>query len=135
MRLLLKVESRAVNVHVTELKIQYRQSLTSNTIVSMLLLSRMSSSMLGVCLSRVFGITDSLLLERSSRVSLGLMRCHDENVKMFRTLTITDRSPHLVKVCLNISGSLARPLEARERVTRLEARLWRLRLPPLSSSL
>lgn len=51
--------------------------------VSMLLLFRMSSSMCGVCLSRVLGITDSLLLERSSRVSLELMRRQDENVKMF----------------------------------------------------
>ena len=41
--------------------------------------------------------------------------------------------PHLVKVCLNMSGSRVRPLSARERLTRLAARLWRLRLPPLAS--
>ena len=105
--------------------------ITSNTIVSMLLLSRMSSSMCGVCLSRVLGITDSLLPERSSRVSLELMRRQDENVLICLPL-ITTKSPDLVKICLNISGSLARPLEARERLTRLGAKLWRLRLPPRS---
>ena len=117
-------------------KIKVSTIITSNTMVSMLLLFRMSSSMCGVCLSRVLGITDSLLLERSSRVSLELMRRQDENVKKLRCLAaITYQSPDLVNVCLNMSGSLARPLEARERLTRLGARLWRLRLPPLSSSL
>ena len=54
----------------------------------MLLLSRMSSSMLGVCLSRVLGTTDSLLLERSSRVSLALMRrCQDENMEIYHYRT------------------------------------------------
>ena len=97
----------------------------------MLLLSRMSSSMCGVCLRRVLGITDNLLPERSSRVSLELMRRHHENVLRCLAM-ITTKSPDLVNVCLNISGSLARPLEARERLTRLGARLWRLRLPPRS---
>ena len=67
--------------------------ITSNTIVSMLLLSRMSSSMLGVCLSRVLGITDSLLPERSSRVSLELMRCQDKNMEIIFLNLITISSP------------------------------------------
>ena len=91
--------------------------------------------MFGVCLSRVLGITDSLLLERSSRVSLELMRCQDEKMGIIIINLITDMIPHLVKVCLNMSGSRARPLEARERLTRLGPRLWRLRLPPRSRSL
>ena len=49
--------------------------------------------MLGVCLSRVLGITDSLLLERSSRVSLELMRCQDKNMEIIIINLITDYSP------------------------------------------
>ena len=43
--------------------------------------------MLGVCLSRVLGITDSLLLERSSRVSLELMRRQGENMEIYHYKT------------------------------------------------